>query len=274
MFPYKVVLENGCHAEQTIWGQRRDADEATNMALTDDLKDYIARNSSSETKITERHDVAIVGETHAYRNTVGPDIRTRASVRLLLELLGDPKYRYYANEHYHNKGPIRQGVRAYVRNATLPPVYDPAKDASLDLVEIGKRLAVHRYQEVLDFLRIHPRYILSIGTLDDSDASRDSRLAQHFLEEIADRKLHVGIPGVLLVGWAHARAVSDEPWPTVRMLLEKRGFSCVSVRVLTNFTRGTIPDDVVVPMRVGARTRWIRLSPRQGRLAVGIGMLR
>jgi hypothetical protein len=213
------------------------------MALTDDLRDYIANNSSPQTKIAEKHDVAIVGETH------GSGILASASVRLLLELLGDPKYRYFACEHYHNKGLIRKAVRTYMHDATLPPAFDPQKDADLDVVVIGERILVRRFQEVLDYLRVHPRYILSIGTLDDGDATRDARLAQHFFEEIADRKLHVGIPGVLLVGWNHARAVSDQAWPTVRNLLEKRGFRCVSIRVLTNFTRSatTEPEDTVVP---------------------------
>ena len=81
------------------------------MALIDDLKDYIALNSSPETRIVERHDVAIVGETHAFLKRTDSEIRTRAAVRVLLKLLGDPRYRYFANESYANKGPIRQGIR-------------------------------------------------------------------------------------------------------------------------------------------------------------------
>jgi hypothetical protein len=218
------------------------------VALTDDLKDYIARNSSPETRITERHDVAIVGEMHAFLKRTDSEIRTRATVRLLLKLLGDPKYRYFANESYPNKGPIRQGVRAYVQKATLPPGFDPTRDGALDLEEVARRVLVRRYQEVLDFLRMSPRYILSIGTLEGGGGARDLRLAQHFFEEFADRKLRLGIPGVLLLGAQHAAAVSDNTWPTVRMLLTKRGFKCVSMRVLTNFAGGSDPDDAVVPI--------------------------
>ena len=58
------------------------------MALTDDLKDYIARNCTNTTVIKEKHNVAIVAETHALLRTPGSEIRTTATVRLLLELLG------------------------------------------------------------------------------------------------------------------------------------------------------------------------------------------
>jgi hypothetical protein len=217
------------------------------MALRDDLTDYIGRNSSPNTKIVETHNVAIVGEWHAFLITPGSDIRTRATVRLLLELLGDPKYRYFANESYANKGPIRQAVREYVQDGSLPPALDP-NGALSDVVEIGRRVLVRRYQEVLDFLRANPRYILSIGTLEDADGRRDARLAQHFFEEFEDRKLRPGVPGVLLLGGHHAAAVSDSGFPTVRVLLEKRGFRCVSIQVLTDFSPKGVPDDEVIPV--------------------------
>lgn len=234
------------------------------MALIDDLKDYITRNSTPETKIAERHNVAIVGETHAFLKRTDSEIRTRAAVRVLLKLLGDPKYRYFANESYANKGPIRQGIRTYMQKATPPPAFDPSKDGTLDLEEVAKRVLVRRYQEVLDFLRLNPRYILSIGTLQSDDGARDARLAQHFFEEFADRKLTLGTPGVLLLGALHAAAVSDNTWPTVRMLLAKRGFRCVSIRVLTDFAGGRTPDDEVFPIVTdpgsAPRTDAIRLS--------------
>ncbi len=217
------------------------------MALADDLKDYIARNSMPKTTIKETHTIAIVGETHAFLKTSDSEIRTRATVRLLLELLSDARYRYFANESYMNKGLIRRGVRAYVRGKVLPPAFDP-KQAGLDLITIGERVLVRRYQAVLDFIRANPRYLLSIGTLLDVSAARDARLAQHFAEEFEDRRLHRGVPGVLLLGANHAAAVSDKPWPTTRMLLEKQGHTCVSIRVLTDFNGRGDPDDLVVPV--------------------------
>lgn len=95
------------------------------MALADDLKDYIARNSTSATVIREKHNVVIVGETHAFLKTTDSEIRTKAAVRLLLELLADVNCKYFANESYTNKGKIRSGVDDYLRTKTLPPVFDP-----------------------------------------------------------------------------------------------------------------------------------------------------
>ena len=49
------------------------------MALTDDLKDYIARNCTNTTIIKEKHNVAIVAETHALLKTNISEIRTKAT---------------------------------------------------------------------------------------------------------------------------------------------------------------------------------------------------
>ena len=122
------------------------------MALTDDLKDYITRNCTNTTVIKEKHNVAIVAETHALLKTNISEIRTKATVRLLLELLADVKYKYFANESYSQKGPIRAGVDDYMKSKTLPPVFDP-KQTDLDIEEIGKRVLVRRYQPILDFIR-------------------------------------------------------------------------------------------------------------------------
>jgi hypothetical protein len=217
------------------------------MALTDDLKDYIARNSTTRTEIKENHNVAIVGEWHAVLNRAGTEIRTKAVVRLLLELLADPKYRYFANENYLRKGPIGQGVENYLRNKVLPPAFDP-KQTDLDVEEIGRRVLVRRYQPVLDFLRIHPRYILSIGSpIVVSNPARDAELAQNFFGEFMARDLGPGDLGVLLLGASHAERVSHKGWPNVRMELEKRGFNCVSIYVVTDLIQepNAVPDDAV-----------------------------
>ncbi|MPZ34710.1 MAG: hypothetical protein GEV13_27625 [Rhodospirillales bacterium] len=210
------------------------------MALIDDLKDYIARNSTTTTVIKEKHNVAIVGETHAFLKTTDSEIRTKAAVRLLLELLADVNYKYFANESYQNKGKIRSGVDEYVRTKTLPPAFDP-KQTSLDIEEIGKRVLVRRYLPVLDFIRANPRYILSIGSLIEGDG-RDAALARNFLDEF---KVHRGHAGVLLLGSSHASATSDSKHSTVREILHKGGLSFVSIKVLTDFKRGDVPDDAV-----------------------------
>jgi hypothetical protein len=215
------------------------------MALTDDLKDYITRNCTNTTIIKEKHNVAIVAETHALLKTNISEIRTKATVRLLIELLADVKYKYFANESYAQKGPIRAGVDEYMKSKTLPPVFDP-KQTDLDIEEIGKRVLVRRYQPILDFIRANPRYILDIGTIIDGEA-RDGALAQNFSDEFKARGLHVGDAGVLLLGAHHAAAVSDSQKPTVRMILEKGGLSCVSIRSLTDFQKpGEVADDAVV----------------------------
>jgi hypothetical protein len=216
------------------------------MALVDDLKDYIKKNSADKTDISEQHDVAVIGETHEFLMTAGSEIRTRATVRLLLELLADIKYRYFANESYMNKGRVRRGVRKYLKTTTLPPAFD-AKEAGVDLEDVAERVLVRRFQEVLDFLRANPRYILSIGS-QVTGAGRDARLAQHFFEEMEDRKLNRHVPGLLLLGSFHAAAVSDRAGRTTRMLLEDRGFTCISIRVLTDLeARGSF-DDAIVPL--------------------------
>ena len=57
------------------------------MALSDDLKDYIAQNSDTKTAIPDQHVVVIVGETHApTEDTTGKSaVRTNSSTRLVQE---------------------------------------------------------------------------------------------------------------------------------------------------------------------------------------------
>jgi hypothetical protein len=96
--------------------------------------------------------------------------------------------------------------------------------------------------------RRNPRFVLCIGTA--IGRRRDQLLAQNFLEEITDRKLGPGIRGVLQLGANHAKAISDTTEPTSRMILEKRGFKCVSIRTLSDFTPegNNAPDDAVVSL--------------------------
>ncbi len=44
------------------------------MALADELKDYITKNAKTSTTITQNHNVAIVGETHARLSSEEPNI--------------------------------------------------------------------------------------------------------------------------------------------------------------------------------------------------------
>ncbi len=79
-------------------------------------------------------------------------------------------------------------------------------------------------------------------------AARDARMAQHLFEEIADRHMTPVTPGVVLLGAEHASAASVHAWPTTRMLMEKHGYTCVSIRVLTDFESDGNVDDGVVPL--------------------------
>lgn len=55
------------------------------MALVDDLKDYIARNSTPTTVIKEKHNVAIVGTSamgaHSCSAPITPRVRPISSIR-------------------------------------------------------------------------------------------------------------------------------------------------------------------------------------------------
>jgi hypothetical protein len=217
------------------------------MSLTDDLKAYMTKNARTGTTIDEKHDAAVVGETHAFLTSEEPTIRTTAVVRLLLELLKVDRYRYFANESYLNAGAVRVGVRNYLRDKSLPPAFDP-KQTGLDQAELGRRVLTRRYQPVLDFLRSNPRYVLPIGSSLGRGAARDARIAQHLFEEMADRHLTAITPGIVLLGAFHAAAAPAESWPTTRMVMEKHGYRCVSIRVLTDFVHEGFPDDLVVPV--------------------------
>jgi hypothetical protein len=158
------------------------------MALDDDLRAYVSKRGQPTTEITESHDIVIVGEIHAFlldEETSG--IRTKATVRLVRELLRNSRYRYFANEGFLNAGPVRVGIRDYLRGGRLPPAFDPAA-TGVEIQEIAKRVLTRRYQPILDDLRANPRYVLSIGSRLGGPA-RDHRLAQHFVEEMRDRGL-------------------------------------------------------------------------------------
>ncbi len=155
----------------------------------------------------------------------------------------------FASEHFFNSGPVRRGLQTFLREGTRPaPVIDPRRLSidDPDIENIASRVLINRWQLVLDFLRRNPRFVLCIGTA--IGRRRDQLLAQNFLEEITDRKLGPGIRGVLQLGANHAKAVSDTTEPTSRMILEKRGFKCVSIRTLSDFTPegNNAPDDAVV----------------------------
>jgi hypothetical protein len=221
------------------------------MALADDLRDYIAQHGTATTEVGAWPGPVIVGEIHQFMLGEAP-IRSVASVRLLRELLKDLRFRYFANESFLNAGPGRRRLRDYWQSGQLPPAFDPTDpaDLALNLEERASRVLTRRFQAVLDDLKVNPRYILPIGSRVDG-AARDGRLALHFLEEARDRGFARATPGVVLLGLQHAAATPFKTGQaTTRMILEKQGYRCVSILLLTDFTRASdnTIDDAVIPL--------------------------
>jgi hypothetical protein len=221
------------------------------MALADDLRDYMALHGTATTDVGAWAGPVIVGETHQFMKGDAP-IRSVASVRLLRELLKNLRFRYFANESFLNAGSGRRALRDYWQSGTLPPAFDNSDPAQAALVgeDLARRVLTRRFQAVLDDLKVHPRYILPIGSR-SGGAGRDRRLAQHFLEEARDRGIARATPGVVLLGVLHAAATPfDGSRATTRMVLEEQGYRCVSILVMTDFARtsdNTI-DDAVIPL--------------------------
>jgi hypothetical protein len=230
------------------------------MTLRDDLMNYIARNGQGRIEL-DRPEVVMVGELHAHLRSNDTAARATATTRLVRELLTDQRFRYFGNEWFQNAGPIRHAVRDYWVRTALGPAFDPAAPgaAAMDDQHVGARVTPRRFQPVLDDLRARPRYVLSIGARVNGDG-RDRRLAQHFFEEVADRRIGRHTPGVLLFGAAHAAAT---PFfmgqTTTRMILERQGYRCTSIRVISDFTANGRSDDAVFPLASG-RPSGIRLG--------------
>ena len=205
------------------------------MALAEDLRQYISQHGRAETPAVAESRVVIVGEYHG----------TREVVKFLQKLLRDRRYKFFGNESFLNAGVAQQGVRDYWRQSKLPPPFNP-NDVNVAREETAKRIFIRQFQDVLDDLKLHPRYILSIGSR-TKGGIRDWRLAQHFFDEALDRGIGPQTPGVLLLGAAHAAAVPfHNGWTTTRMYLEQKGYDCVSILHLTNFRRNaTHKDDTV-----------------------------
>ena len=222
------------------------------MTLRDDLRNYMAANGQA-TIAPGTATVVIVGESHGFLKSNAAAIRTTAMTRLVRELLADQRFRYFGNESFQNAGPVRPAIRNYWRHHVLPPQFDDTAPgaAAMDAQEAGRRVMPHRFQPVLDDLRARPRYVLSIGSRTNGD-DRDRRLAQHFFEEVADRGITRHTPGVLLLGAAHAAATAFfMGQTTTRMILERRGYDCTSILVMTDFTANGRSDDSVFPLASG-----------------------
>ena len=221
------------------------------MALDDDLRNYMNVHGQAAIALGAA-EVVIVGETHAYLTSNVADFLTTAMTRVLRDLLKDQRFRYFGNESFQNAGPVRQAIRAYLQTGVLPPDFDAAAPGAnaMDVQKIGARVIPRRFQPVLDDLRAK-RYVLALGSR-SSGPIRHSRLAQHFFEEIADRRIARGTPGVLLLGAAHAAA---KPFltgqTTTRIILEQHGYHCTSILIMTDLSLGSWSNDSVFRMASG-----------------------
>lgn len=221
------------------------------MALRDDLLDYMARNGRDSIPL-EKSEVVIVAELHARLSTNLGAARTPAMLRVVRELLADQRFRYFGNESFQNAGPARSAIRDYWERSVLPPGFDSAIPwpDNMDSQVIGARVMPHRFRPVLDDLRARPRYVLAIGSRSSDPDERDRRIALHFFEEVADRRIGRHTPGVLLLGAAHAAATPQfMGQTTTRMIIERRGYRCTSIRVMTDVTVEGRHDDAVLPLR-------------------------
>jgi len=232
--------------------------EESNMSLADDLAKYM--DNHGHAAITPRAaEVVIVGERHQHLRFGGfGEFRTVAVRRVVSELLIDQRFRYFGNESFMNAGPARQAVRDYWLRHRLPPDFDLHASGvdAMDREKVVAQVMPRRFQPILDDLRASKRYVLAIGTRAGGVSARDHGLARHFFEEIADRRIAPGTPGVLLLGAAHAAA---KPFflrqTTTRMLLEQRGHDCVSILLMTDVVGDPDDplneDDAVYPLASG-----------------------
>ena len=206
-------------------------------SLIDELKKHIAENGKSdvEARLEEERQtlgrtLMILGEHH--------NAATR-TIDLARRLMKSDLYRYIASETFLNAGVLRTEIRDFMRGVRKA---------------LGHLLCP--YETLLHDLRRNPKYILFVGTRANNSDVRDRRIALHFLEEVADRKLSRVTPGVLICGMNHAaRVASEGQFKTTRGWLEEAGFKTLSAMLATddldggNLRRGIhVRTDTVWPI--------------------------
>jgi hypothetical protein len=184
--------------------------------LVDELKKYIKEKGSSEVekrieeeRVSLGRTVMLIAENHS--------AETR-SVDLARRLMKNDVYRFIASEYFLNAGEFRIEVRNFLRGLRK---------------SLGGLLCP--YGTLLSDLKLKPRFILFFGSRADRLDDRDRRMARHFVDEIADRKLNKTTPGVLICGITHGSRVADERQErTMRVRLEDAGFKILGARLATN----------------------------------------
>lgn len=201
--------------------QLSDAQAPQPMSLADALKKHISDNGDSEVEVRVekvRRDLGraliIISENHS-ADTRSADLARR--------LMKTDEYRFIASEYFINAGAFRTEIRDFLRGFRT---------------SLGGLLCP--YKNLLQDLKDKPRYILFVGSRASVD--RDRRIARHFIEELADRKLNRTTPGVLVCGKNHGARVPMEGTPkTMRLWLEEADFKTLGAMLATDdFDRGAL----------------------------------
>jgi hypothetical protein len=220
----KTLGESSGSLTMYIYDRRlSDAPSPPKTTLVDDLKKYIQEKGSSEVEKRVEEErrklgrtVVIISENHSGE--------TR-SVDLVRRLMKNDVFRFIASEYFLNAGEFRIEIRNFLRGLRK---------------SLGGLLCP--YATLLSDLRLKPKYILFIGSRADRTDDRDRRMARHFVEELADRKLNKVTPGVLVCGITHGSRVADVGQErTMRVRLEDAGFKILGARLATDdIDRGSI----------------------------------
>jgi hypothetical protein len=185
-------------------------------SLADDLKKHILKNGRSEVEVRveeERRNLGrtlvIIAENHS-ADTRSADLARR--------LMKNDMYRFIASEYFFNAGALRTEIRDFLGGSRR---------------SLGNMLCP--YENLLRDLRRKPRYILFVGSRAETVNDRDRRIARHFVEELADRKLNRTTPGILVCGLRHgSRVATEDQHKTMRRRLEEAGFKILGARLATD----------------------------------------
>jgi hypothetical protein len=234
------------------------------MALADDLRAYFRAYGHVGPPLFSGKKIVIVGEVH---DVTAP--RYPASIAVLRQIFRDGRFKFFANESFLNATTIRTAVRDNWQHGVIPPPYNPATSPNTRY-ELARPVVVSAFDPLLHDLKTKHCYILHIGSRVRGHKARDESLAQHFLDEIHDRRLSTHSHGVMLMGGAHAAAVPffTDSSLTVRMRLERKLFHCVTMLLLTDYVGRNGPDDLVTRTN-GAES--VRLSTVTGNDPISVG---
>lgn len=185
-------------------------------SLADDLKKHITENGSPEVEVRVEDERVSLGRTMVIiAENHSADTR---SADLARRLLRNDVYRFIASEYFNNAGSLRTEIRDFMRGSRT---------------SLGNLLCP--YENLLRDLRRKPRYVLFVGSRAETRDVRDRRIARHFVEEVADRKLSRTTPGILVCGISHgSRIASEGQQKTTRCRLEDAGFKILGARLATD----------------------------------------